>query len=47
VQLNFFLNVIAIDSSQGTGAYLEKLENMLEFDGSLTKELSLSKLQSI
>ena len=47
VQLNFFLNVIAVDSSQGTGAYLEKLENMLEFDGSLTKELSLSKLQSI
>ena len=46
-QLNFFLNVIAVDSDKGTGAYLEKLENMLDFDGSLNKELSLSKLQCI
>lgn len=43
-QLNFFLNALLVDRGSGEEAYLERLEGMLSFDGSLTRELSFSKL---
>ena len=45
--LNFFLNTLASDQSENKDSYLEKLECMLKFDGSLSKELNFSQLQSI
>lgn len=44
-QLNFFLNALVKENIvTEDGGYLEKLEGMLTFDGSLSKELSFAKL---